>query len=172
MKTYVFKSSTKSLQLQVSDDGRKILSSRLESGNDEKLEVFPANVRTGIFDNQGSSHPWTWAWTTDNGLFEIWKPSGIYLALDPAGNINLFRRRVYSLKTPKELWIGKTGPISYGIVALSFDDTKVSLVKDTYPFWDAYMNVTYDGLCEDEDFYPLRLMGRELSTRLSIPFTV
>jgi hypothetical protein len=160
LKEYVFKSLEKSIQFQVLN---------------EKLEIWSSSLRTGEFDNQGSSHSWTWAWTTDGGSFEIWTPKGIYLSLDSAGGINLFSRslfsgRTYNLKTPKELCIGKTGWISYGIVAINFDGSKVSLVKDTYPFWDACMNVTYDGICEDEDFYPLRMMGRELSKRLSIPF--
>tara|TARA_B110001454_G_scaffold124375_1_gene116033 strand:- start:17841 stop:18371 length:531 start_codon:yes stop_codon:yes gene_type:complete len=170
LKEYFFKSLSKILRLKVSDDGLKIVASYLQTDSDDNLEVLSPGVRVGEFDNQGSSYSWTWAWTTDNASFEIWKPSGIYLKLESTGEITLFRKRGQSLKTPKELWLGKTGLISYGIIAGNFDGSKVSLVKDSYPFWDAYMNVTYDGICEDEDFYPLRMMGRELSKRLRIPF--
>lgn len=152
----------------MSTDGRKIVSSHLV--DIEPAISLTAILRTGEFDNQGSSQPWTWAWTTDSSSFEIWRPRGLYLRLDSTGAIEKFQNRIYTIRAPVALSIGKTGPISYGIIGHNLDGSKVNLVKDTYPFFDALMNVTYDGICEDEDFFPLFMMGRELATRLKIPF--
>jgi hypothetical protein len=30
--------------------------------------------------------------------------------------------------------------------------------------------VTYDGICEDQDFFPILMIGREMAGRLQIPF--
>ncbi|MBK7962814.1 MAG: hypothetical protein IPK04_17440 [Bdellovibrionales bacterium] len=127
-------------------------------------------LRTGKFDNQGSSQPWTWAWTTDAHSFEIWRPNGICLRLDTASSLKIFGFREYTLRAPVSISIGKTGPVSYGLIGLNSDGSTISLIKDTYPFFDANFNSTYDGLFEDEDFYPHQEMGRELASRLKIPF--
>lgn len=165
---YHFKFADKYLQVTPSLDGRKILSSLVK--NTEPTMTPNSIFRTGEFDNQGSSRPWTWAWTTDKNPFEIWRPGGLYLKLDPIGQITLFKYKIYSLKAPVALSIGKTGPFSYGVIGLNSDGLKTSLIKDTYPFFDSLFNTTYDGLCEDEDFFPLLKMGRELASKLKIPF--
>ncbi|NUM60490.1 MAG: hypothetical protein HUU56_17845 [Bdellovibrionaceae bacterium] len=162
---YYFKSKDKFLQIQTSPDQRKIVSSYVTN---ELINQEASTLRTGVFDNQGSSQAWTWAWTTDEGHFEVWRPTGLYLSLDSEGLLKVFRFREIIFQTPASLQIGKTGVISYGIVAIYSNGTRVSLLKDTYPFLDALFNVTYDGICEDENFYPLIMIGRELALRLKI----
>ncbi|MCK6597324.1 MAG: hypothetical protein L6Q37_03095, partial [Bdellovibrionaceae bacterium] len=65
---YYFKSKDKFLQIQTSPDQRKIVSSYVTN---ELINQEASTLRTGVFDNQGSSQAWTWAWTTDEGHFEV-----------------------------------------------------------------------------------------------------
>lgn len=165
---YCFKSQKKVLQFQTSTDKCNILNSHLTEI--ENLNPNLSKLRTGAFDNQGSSQPWTWAWTTDDSSFEVWRPSGIYLRLESNDEITIFNYRKRTLKKPIALSFGKTGLISFGIIGLNSDGKKTSLIKDTYPFFDALMNVTYDGISEDENFHPLLMIGRELASRLQLQF--
>ncbi len=170
MRTYVFNAFKKTLQFET--DGLKVLSSQVfDDGTGKKPLV---GERTGAFDNQGSPKPWTWAWTTDHGTFEIWKPQGICLKLEEQKIVffnfgwSFFSKRSNEVlrKQISEIKLGKTGPISFGIIAILNDGSQLSLLKDTYPFFDAHMNVTYDGICEDEDFFPLQMMASRLKELL------
>lgn len=124
MRAYLFKSFKKYLHIHASVNGRKILSSRLTEEEPEMAQM--TNVRIGSFDNQGTPKPWTWAWTTDEHSFEIWRSSGLYLRLDSEG-IKIFKPCLTLLKTPVAISIGKTGPISYGIIAENLDGSKASI---------------------------------------------
>lgn len=165
---YLFKSAQKFLQIQTSADGRKVISSQIS--DIEPIFSSATVIRIGIFDNQGSRHAWTWAWTIDPHSFEVWSPKGLCFKVNPTGDLIFIESRRYETKSLTSICIGKTGWVSYGIIGLSSDGSKVSILKDTYPFFDSVFNSTYDGLCEEEDFFPLQMIGKELSSRLKIPF--
>lgn len=165
---YLFKSAQKFLLLQTSDDGQKILSSQIS--NIEPTFSSATTIRNGIFDNQGSRNAWTWAWTTDSHSFEVWSPKGLYVKVDPNGDLIILQSRRYQTKSLTSISIGKTGRFSFGVIGLSSDGSKVIILKDTYPFFDSVFNSTYDKVCEEEDFFPLQMIGKELSSLLNIPF--
>lgn len=175
---YYFKNyNKKTLVIVTNPSGLKI--SKAELYPDERVPVTSAASRSGVYENQHTPRPWTWAWTTDDGPFEIWRGRALYLRLDKS-QLSLFSpRRLLSWMDPTELkvtteftqlYLGKTSRATCGMYGTSKEGRKVVLTMDPQPYNDALFNVTYDGICEDEDFFPHLLMGRELSARLKVPF--
>lgn len=172
IQNYVFKAHEKFLHFQASVKKEKILKYEII----KEKPFLPNDCRKGFFDDQGSSSPWTWAWTTDGAAFECWRPSGLQLRLVNQ-DIMLIRptflgNRINQIPTSKikSLSIGKTSRFSLGLIGFGHEGQSYPLLKDTYPVMDAALNITYDGICEIEDLFPLIMMGRELARRLAISF--